>query len=73
MDMQEFQNSGEAYRRALGIDGTAGDAQDVPHPFIPTPGEHGCIACGLRETYRQHHKPGIPTVAEVERRVTSRR
>lgn len=63
---------GELYRRALDIDGTAGDAQDIPHPYIEITGitgYPGCVVCGLAESYRQHHKPGIPTAAEVTGRV----
>ena len=44
---------GEFYRWALGIDGTAGDAQDVPHLYIAD--EDGvCVVCGLAEGYRKH-------------------
>jgi Phage portal protein/ParB-like nuclease domain len=42
---EAFQDRGEPARQDLGIDGTAGDAQDIPHPFTP---DHAgtCIACG---------------------------
>ena len=63
----DFQDAGEAYRQALGIDGTAADAQDRPHPFIGV--EAPCIVCGLAESYSQHHKPGTPTAEEIRRRV----
>lgn len=66
-EAEAFQDLGEPYRQALGIDGTAGDAQDRPHPFIDVPGAGGCVACGLAEPYRQHHRPGIPTAAEIRK------
>lgn len=53
-DMQDFQDRGGPWRAALGIDGTAGDAQDVPHEFIPdTPGGP-CVVCGLAKSHRKH-------------------
>ena len=64
----DFQDPGEPYRRALGIDGTAADAQDHPHPFIAAHGGF-CVVCGLSESYSEHHKPGVPTADEVRRRV----
>jgi hypothetical protein len=55
--MQDFQDRGDSLRQALRIDGTAGDAQDVNHPFTPdTPGV--CLACGLAESYKRHHAAG---------------
>jgi hypothetical protein len=53
-DMQDFQNRGEPLRQQLGIDGTAGDAQDVRHPFTRDPVLGCCLACGLAETARVH-------------------
>ena len=47
------QDEGEAYRRSLGIDGTMGDAQDVPHPFR-TGSDSACLGCGLAEAHRAH-------------------
>jgi hypothetical protein len=46
-DMQDFQDRGESYRQELGIDGTAGDAQDVPHLYKEDGDNDWCIACGL--------------------------
>lgn len=58
MDIHEFQETGEQARRRLGIDGTAGDAQDIRHLFIPTPGESYCLACGLNDVPdRPPHRP----------------
>jgi hypothetical protein len=58
MDIHEFQETGDQARRRLGIDGTAGDAQDIRHPFIPTPGENYCLACGLNDVPgRPPHRP----------------
>lgn len=52
--MQDFQDRGEELRRALGIDGTAGDAQDTDHPFTPEVPGGPCLACGLAGQYRRH-------------------
>jgi hypothetical protein len=52
--MQDFQDRGEELRQALGIDGTAGDAQDVNHPFTPDGPGGPCLACGLAEPYKRH-------------------
>jgi hypothetical protein len=52
--MQDFQNRGEALRRRYGIDGTAGDAQDVDHPYHRDPATGACLVCGLAEAYRRH-------------------
>lgn len=54
MDMQDFQVRGEPYRQMFGIDGTAGDAQDVEHPFVPQSPGGPCVVCGLSRTYRKH-------------------
>jgi len=53
-DMQDFQNRGESLRQQLGVDGTAGDAQDVPHPFTRDAELGCCLACGLAETAKVH-------------------
>ena len=47
-ETQGFQDRGEQIREALGIDGTAADAQDVPHPYTPDMGLNPgvCGACG---------------------------
>ena len=50
----EFQDRGDEARRAAGIDGTAGDAQDVPHAFVLDEPTGGCLLCGLASTYRKH-------------------
>lgn len=49
---------GEMARAALGIDGTAGDAQDIHHPFVPAPDSEACLVCGLNRAYRKHQDPG---------------
>lgn len=52
----DFQDRGEELRHQLGIDGTAGDAQDVDHPFHDSDLGY-CLVCGLSPMYRRH----IPT------------
>lgn len=52
--MQGFQDAGEPIRRALGIDGTAGDAQDVDHPYTSASPDGPCLACGLARTWWRH-------------------
>lgn len=54
-DAQDFQQRGEPYRQALGIDGTAGDAQDISHPFIPDGFFTWCVVCGLSQTWKKHN------------------
>jgi hypothetical protein len=54
VDKEQFQELGEAWRQNLGIDGTAGDAQDEPHPFIPASPGGPCVVCGLAESWRKH-------------------
>lgn len=55
MPVSSFQERGEAARQRLGIDGTAGDAQDVPHPYTPDgPDGSACVVCGLARGYRKH-------------------
>jgi hypothetical protein len=46
---EDFQDRGEPYRQQAGIDGTAGDAMDKPHPFTPDTGfdDSRCVTCGL--------------------------
>ena len=55
-DQTGFQDRGDAARRAAGIDGTAGDAQDVPHAFVLDKPSGGCLLCGLAESYRKHEQ-----------------
>lgn len=45
---------GEIRRRELGIDGTMGDAQDIPHRFDGAGEFNFCVVCGLSRTYRMH-------------------
>lgn len=52
--MNDFQDRGDTARRAAGIDGTAGDAQDVRHRYAPDDQTGGCLLCGLAPTYRKH-------------------
>ncbi len=55
MATDDFQVRGEQERQRLGIDGTAGDAQDIPHPYVPDgPAGSACVVCGLAQGYRKH-------------------
>lgn len=45
----DWAERGERARQAMGIDGTAGDAQDVPHKFVSEGRHTACAACGLAE------------------------
>ncbi|MFB8182609.1 hypothetical protein ACFC8N_42800 [Streptomyces sp. NPDC055966] len=53
-DTHNFQDQGDPARRAAGIDGTAGDAQDIRHRFVRDDVTGACLLCGLAETYRKH-------------------
>ncbi|MFH8531569.1 hypothetical protein ACH4GE_24500 [Streptomyces tendae] len=55
----DFQDRGEAARLAQGIDGTAGDAQDIPHRYVPDEPALACLLCGLSSTYRKHTPGGV--------------
>lgn len=52
--MQAFQERGESHRQRLGIGGTAGDAQDVEHPYIEDVVLGCCVVCGLARSHRKH-------------------
>jgi hypothetical protein len=52
--MSDWQDEGEPLRQALGIDGTAGDAQDVMHGFVKSKLGEYCAVCGLAQSYRKH-------------------
>lgn len=52
----DFQDRGENARRARGIDGTAGDAQDVSHAFVPDEPTGACLLCGLAPSHRKHQE-----------------
>ena len=52
--LHDFQDRGEAARRAAGIDGTAGDAQDIRHRFVRDEPTGACLLCGLAETHGKH-------------------
>lgn len=52
--MIDFQDRGEAARQTAGIDGTAGDAQDIPHAFQLDEPTGACLLCGLAEAHRKH-------------------
>jgi hypothetical protein len=54
-----FQDRGEALRRRLLIDGTAGDAQDVDHPYIPEVADGPCLVCGLTRSYPRHYGASV--------------
>jgi hypothetical protein len=47
------EDDGEDQRQAAGIDGTAGDAQDVPHPYGGPP-DGTCPACGMNDGASVH-------------------
>lgn len=59
-DTPTFQDRGESLRRRLLIDGTAGDAQDVDHPYIPEAANGPCLVCGLARSYRRHYGASVP-------------
>lgn len=44
----DFDEAGERARKTLGIDGTAGDAQDTPHRYRPQ-WFSCCVVCGLAD------------------------
>jgi 8-oxo-dGTP pyrophosphatase MutT (NUDIX family) len=48
---------GERARQLLGIDGTPGDAQDVPHQFSAEGRHAACAACWLAEGASVHQAP----------------
>jgi hypothetical protein len=52
--MTDFQDRGDAARRAAGIDGTAGDAQDARHRYIPDGPNPWCLLCGLNKNWTKH-------------------
>lgn len=54
MTIEELQELGGPWREMFGIDGTAGDAQDVEHPFVPAEQGGPCVVCGLARSYRKH-------------------
>lgn len=54
----DFQDRGDAARLAAGIDGTAGDAQDIRHAFVLDEPTGGCLLCGLAEAHRKHTPAG---------------
>ncbi|MEV7492228.1 hypothetical protein AB0O08_15915 [Streptomyces anulatus] len=61
--MADFQDRGEAARRAAGIDGTAGDAQDVPHRYRRDVRTGVCLLCELARSHRKHaegRRHGVP-------------
>lgn len=53
-DDRDFQDRGDTARRAAGIDGTAGDAQDIRHRFISDEETGACLLCALAPSYRKH-------------------
>jgi len=48
------QEEGTGDRLFHGIDGTMGDAMDVPHPFVGSVGGAWCSTCGLGCGGRAH-------------------
>jgi len=65
--MEAFQDRGEPVRQSFGIDGTAGDAQDVQHPFTPDRAgdPRTCVACGFARGAGVHGV-GKAALAELE-------
>lgn len=58
MSIHELQERGEPHRRRAGIDGTAGDAQDIPHEPVPAEENTGlCLVCLLSIGARVHSRP----------------
>lgn len=61
----DWQILGEEWRQMMGIDGTAGDAQDVEHPYTAAGDLHpehpeACLACGLGAVHDKHVPlPGV--------------
>lgn len=50
-----WQDRGKSWRRRLGIDGTAGDAADVDHPYVADePYGPWCVVCGFGQPWRRH-------------------
>jgi 8-oxo-dGTP pyrophosphatase MutT (NUDIX family) len=54
-DTGAFQDRGEPVRQRYGIDGTAGDAQDRPHPFTRDGDYAWCVACGMPRSHPAHN------------------
>ena len=50
------QEEGGQDRRFYGIDGTMGDAQDVPHPYVGSIYGEWCSLCGLNRSHRAHKR-----------------
>lgn len=50
----DFQDRGEPVRQRMGIDGTAGDAMDVPHRFERDGQADRCLACGMGHGFKAH-------------------
>jgi 8-oxo-dGTP pyrophosphatase MutT (NUDIX family) len=70
---RKTQDDGETARQRAGIDGTAGDAQDVPHRFADG-GHRACEACGLAHGAAVHKAEtaevaGLAVLAEDTGRV----
>ena len=55
-DPIEPQEEGASDRQFYGIDGTMGDAQDKPHPFVASLRGPWCAICGLAHQARVHHR-----------------
>ena len=53
-DLTDIHEEGNSDRLYLGIDGTMGDAQDVPHRYIESVIGAWCRVCGLSRIYRRH-------------------
>jgi hypothetical protein len=62
----DFQDRGDIARQAAGIDGTAGDAQDVPHAFVRDEPTGSCLLCGLSPAYRKHEPVQCPAPEEQQ-------
>lgn len=63
---QDTTTDGESARLAAGIDGTAGDAQDIPHAYVPGGPAGSCLVCELSDAHTAHD--GMTAAAGALRR-----
>jgi len=73
--MTTLQEEGISARLCFGIDGTMGDAQDVPHSYIGSAYGRWCRLCGLGLQAKVHWRtyaveaPPMPDLAAIEERL----